>query len=71
VDARLPKLDLPELILEMNARTGFAAHFTHASESASRAEDISTGSVANCLCPGEDWLNASGAGYVRVQVASF
>jgi hypothetical protein len=42
VDDRLPKLDLPKLILEMHARTGFAAHFTHASESASRAEDIST-----------------------------
>ncbi len=42
VDARLPKLDLPELILEMHARTGFATHFTHASESASRAEDIAT-----------------------------
>ena len=32
VDARLPGLDLPELILEMDARTGFASHFTHASE---------------------------------------
>jgi len=42
VDTRLPKLDLPELILEMHARTGFAVHFTHASESASRAEDIAT-----------------------------
>jgi TnpA family transposase len=42
VDDRLPKLDLPELILEMHARTGFAAHFTHVSESASRTEDIST-----------------------------
>jgi TnpA family transposase len=42
VDARLPRLDLPELVLEMHARTGFAAHFTHASESASRADDIAT-----------------------------
>jgi TnpA family transposase len=42
VDARLPRLDLPELILEMDARTGFASHFTHASENASRADKIAT-----------------------------
>lgn len=40
VDARLPRLDLPELILEMHARTGFAECFTHASEGGARAEDI-------------------------------
>jgi hypothetical protein len=33
VDARLPRLDLPELILEMHARTGFASHFTQLSTS--------------------------------------
>jgi TnpA family transposase len=42
VDARLPRLDLPELILEMHARTGFADLFTHASEGGARAEDIAT-----------------------------
>ncbi len=42
VDARLPRLDLPELILEVHARTGFAAAFTHASESSARAEDLAT-----------------------------
>jgi len=42
VDARLPRLDLPELVLEINARTGFAAAFTHASESNARAEDLAT-----------------------------
>lgn len=42
VDARLPRLDLPELILEMHARTGFASAFTHASEGNARAEDIAT-----------------------------
>lgn len=30
-DARLPRLDLLELIMEMHARTGFADLFTHAS----------------------------------------
>ena len=42
VDARLPRLDLPELILEMHARTGFAHLFTHASEGGARAQDIAT-----------------------------
>ena len=42
LDVRLPRLDLPELILEMPARIDFAAHFTHASKNASRAEDIAT-----------------------------
>jgi TnpA family transposase len=42
VDVRLPRLDLPELILEMHARTGFADLFTHAGEGGSRAEDIAT-----------------------------
>jgi TnpA family transposase len=42
VDTRLPRLDLPELILEVHARTGFAASFTHASESSARAEDLAT-----------------------------
>ncbi len=42
VDVRLPRLDLPELILEMHARTGFASAFTHASEGNARAEDIAT-----------------------------
>ncbi len=42
VDARLPRLDLPELILEMHARTGFADLFTRTSEGSARAEDIAT-----------------------------
>ncbi len=42
IDARLPQLDLPELIMEMHARTGFGSAFTHASEGNARAEDIAT-----------------------------
>ena len=42
VEARLPQVELPELIMEMHARTGFAASFTHASEGGARAEDIAT-----------------------------
>ena len=45
VAARLPRVDLPELLLEMHARTGFAAKFTHASEGDARA-----GGVATSIC---------------------
>jgi hypothetical protein len=40
VGARLPPVDLPEIIVEIAARTGFAAAFTHISERASRASDL-------------------------------
>ena len=42
VEARLPRLDLPELILEVHARTGFADRFTHASEGGARAAGVAT-----------------------------
>ena len=32
VEARMPRVDLPELVLEIQARTGFADAFCHASE---------------------------------------
>ncbi len=38
--ARLPRVDLPEVLLEIHARTGFAHEFTHLSEGAARAEDL-------------------------------
>ena len=37
-----PRLDLPELVLEVHARTGFADRFTHAREGDARAVDIAT-----------------------------
>jgi len=48
VAARMPRVDLPEL-LEMHARTGFAAEFTHASERAARAGDLPTSICAVLL----------------------
>lgn len=39
VMALLPRVDLPELILEIAARTGFTAAFTHLSERTARAAD--------------------------------
>ena len=45
VSDRLPQIDLPELLLEIDARTGFASPFTHASETDARAGELST-----CVC---------------------
>lgn len=42
VVARLPRVDLPELLLEIDARTGFAGAFTHVSEGDARARDLAT-----------------------------
>ncbi len=38
----LPKVDLTELILEIQAHTGFVDEFTHVSESKARADDLTT-----------------------------
>jgi TnpA family transposase len=38
---RLPRVELPELILEIAARTGFTDAFTHVSERSARAMDLS------------------------------
>jgi TnpA family transposase len=40
VHARLPRIDLPELLLEIQARTGFAHAFTHISEGEARVSDL-------------------------------
>ncbi len=40
VSARLPRVDLPEVLLEIHALTGFANEFTHLSEENARAEDL-------------------------------
>ena len=49
VQARMPRVDLPELLLEMHARTGFAAEFTHASERNATAGDLSVSICAVLL----------------------
>jgi len=38
--ARLPRVDLPEVLLEIHARTGFAQEFTHISDGAARVVDL-------------------------------
>ena len=42
VNARLPRVDLPEILLEIAARTEFTAKFTHVSERESRVGDLAT-----------------------------
>ena len=41
-ERRLPRVDLPELLLEVNTWTGFADAFPHVSESRSRIPDLAT-----------------------------
>jgi hypothetical protein len=40
VQALLPRVDLPEVLLEIDARTGFTTEFTHISERAARVSDL-------------------------------
>lgn len=40
VAARLPRVELPEILLEIGARTDFTAAFTHVSERAARVTDL-------------------------------
>ena len=49
VKARLPRVDLPEILLEIAARTGFPAKFTHVSERESRVSDLPTSLCAVVL----------------------
>jgi hypothetical protein len=38
--AMLPRVDLPELLLEVHGRTGFADAFTHVAEGGHRVRDL-------------------------------
>lgn len=49
VNSLLPNVDLTELLLEINAHTGFADEFTHVSESNARAEDLTVSVCAVLL----------------------
>ncbi len=40
VSRRMPQADLPEVLLEIHRRTGFANDFTHISEAEARADDL-------------------------------
>jgi TnpA family transposase len=49
VKARLPRVELPELLLEIAAHTGFATKFTHISERESHVSDLTTSVCAVLL----------------------
>ena len=49
VIARLPKVDLPEILLEISARTGFTEAFTHLTERTARAQDLNISLCAALL----------------------
>jgi hypothetical protein len=49
VARRQPLVDLPELLLEIQARTGFASEFSHMSEGRSRLDDLPTSICAILL----------------------
>jgi TnpA family transposase len=49
VVARLPEVDLPEILLEISARTAFTNAFTHLTESTARAHDLTTSLCAVLL----------------------
>src|SRR5215813_12129905 len=42
IKARLPRVELPELLLEIAAQTGFTTKFTHVSERDSQVQDLTT-----------------------------
>ena len=49
VATRLPEVDLPEILLEISARTGFTDAFTHLTERTARAKDLTTSLCAVLL----------------------
>ncbi len=51
VDAMMPRVDLPELILEVHAWTGCLDAYTHLSEASARMDDLAL-SIAACLVAG-------------------
>jgi len=46
LEKRLPKVDLPELLMEVDTWTDFASEFTHLSEARAYLEDLPTGVIA-------------------------
>ena len=46
VEKRLPKVDLPELLMEVDAWTGFSSSFTHLSEARAYLQDLATSVMA-------------------------
>lgn len=58
VAALLPRVEFPELLLEIHVRTGFLDEFTHVSETDARVGDLAVSLCA--VLVGEDQLSALG-----------
>ena len=65
VKAKLPRADLPEIILEIATRTGFTDAFTHINEGNARAEDLVTSLCAVLL---SDACNTGPEPFIREDV---
>jgi hypothetical protein len=65
VDAMVPRVDLPDLVLEVHAWTGCLDAYTHLSEATARMDDLAV-SVAACLLAG-----ACNLGYTPVVNAAY
>ena len=65
VQARLPRVDLPEVLLEIAARTDLATKFTHVSERESRMSDLAT---SLCACLIADACNIGPEPLIRADV---
>lgn len=65
VKAKLPRVDLPEMVLEIATRTGFADGFTHINEGSARAEDLLISLCAELLA---DACNTGREPFVREDI---
>jgi TnpA family transposase len=52
VESLLPQVDLPEVLLEINAKTGFMDEFTHFNESFAKVKDLSISICAVLIAQG-------------------
>jgi hypothetical protein len=52
VDRMLPRVDLPEVLLEVHAWTGYLGEFTHLAEAGSRMADLATSMAAVLIAEG-------------------
>lgn len=74
VEKRLPRVDLPELLMEVDAWTSFASAFTHLSEAKAYLEDLATTVIAVLTAEAtnvglEPVVNASDSALTRSRLA--
>jgi len=63
----LPRVDLPELMLEIDARTHFTGAFTHSSEQGSRVSDLN---ISICAMLMAEACNTGPEPFIRNDVAA-